>query len=146
MMNIIRLNNADNVVVASSDIAIGTEIERENVSASTDVPSGHKVATTTIAKGDAVRKYDQIIGFATTDIQPGDHVHSHNLEFGEFERNYDLGASTEQTDMVPESDRATFQGYVRTDGSMGTRNYVGVLASVNCSNWSPWPGNAPPTV
>ena len=134
MVNSIRLNAADNVVVASGDILSGTDIGGEGVSATSDILRGHKVATVAIGRGDAVRKYDQIIGFATVDIQPGDHVHSHNLAFGEFERDYAFGEGAEQTQFVPENDRATFQGYVRADGSIGTRNYVGVLASVNCSN------------
>jgi len=132
--NVIRLNGADNVVVVSADIAAGTAIEGEGVAASADIPRGHKVATAAVAKGDAVRKYDQIIGFATTDIAPGDHVHSHNLQFGEFERDYAFSEGAEPTAYVPESERATFQGYVRENGRVGTRNYVGVLASVNCSN------------
>lgn len=134
MANTIRLNTADNVVVAAAELGAGTVIEGESVSAVTDIPRGHKVATAAVAKGDAVRKYDQIIGFATADIQPGDHVHSHNLQFGEFERDYAFGEGAEKTAYVAEADQATFQGYVRPDGRVGTRNYVGVLASVNCSN------------
>jgi len=134
MSNIIRLNAADNVVVASADLTADVVLEGEDVTVTTDIVRGHKVATAAIAKGDAVRKYDQIIGFATADIAPGDHVHSHNLEFGEFARDYAFGEGAERTEYVPEAERATFQGYVREDGRVGTRNYVGVLASVNCSN------------
>ncbi|PHS78732.1 MAG: galactonate dehydratase [Rhodospirillaceae bacterium] len=134
MAKTIRLNGADNVVVAAMDMTAGVKIEDASVTVNGDVPRGHKIATASIASGEAVRKYDQIIGFATMDIQPGDHVHSHNLKFGEFERDYAFGEGAEPTQMVPESERATFQGYVREDGGIGTRNYVGILASVNCSN------------
>ncbi len=134
MANVIRLNLQDNVVVASLDIARGEPVHGEGVSALSDIPRGHKVATTPIGSGTAVLKYGQIIGFATRDIAPGDHVHSHNLAFGEFERDYAIGRGAAQTDYVPTDECATFDGYVRADGRVGTRNYVGVLASVNCSN------------
>jgi len=134
MSNTVRLNAADNVVVAFADLSAETSLDGEDVTVTADIARGHKVATAAISKGDAVRKYDQIIGFATADIAPGDHVHSHNLEFGEFARDYAFGEGAEKTEYVPESERATFQGYVREDGRVGTRNYVGVLASVNCSN------------
>lgn len=88
MTNVTRLNAADNVVVAATDISAGSQVDGEGLSARGDIARGHKIATGAITKGDAVRKYDQIIGFATADIQIGDHVHSHNLEFGEFARDY----------------------------------------------------------
>ncbi|MBL4615842.1 MAG: UxaA family hydrolase, partial [Magnetovibrio sp.] len=134
MTNVTRLNAADNVVVAAADLSAGCALGGEGVSAISDIPRGHKIATTAIAKGDAVRKYDQIIGFATADIAAGDHVHSHNLEFGEFARDYAFGEGALETDYVAKADRATFEGYVREDGKVGTRNYVGILASVNCSS------------
>lgn len=128
----IRLNAVDNVVVARADLAPGTPVE--SVTTTGAVPRGHKVATTAIARGAAVRKYNQIIGFATADIRPGEHVHSHNAEFGDFDRDYAFGADARPTEFVAEKDRARFQGYVRAGGKVGTRNFVGVLASVNCSN------------
>jgi altronate hydrolase len=97
------------------------------------VPTGHKVATRAIAAGEPVRKYDQIIGFASRDIAPGEHVHVHNLEMGDFARDYAIGTEVRPTDMVAEDERATFMGLVREDGRVATRNYVGVLSTVNCS-------------
>jgi altronate hydrolase len=98
-----------------------------------DVPAGHKIATAEIAAGEPVRKYNQIIGFATGAIRPGDHVHTHNVAFQMFERDYAVGADVTPTQYVPESERATFQGIVRADGKVATRNYLGILTSVNCS-------------
>ena len=94
---------------------------------------GHKLAVAPVAVGEPVRKYNQIIGFATVPIEPGDHVHTHNVEFKAFERDYAFGADVVKTPMVPESERATFQGIVRADGRVATRNYIGILTSVNCS-------------
>jgi altronate hydrolase len=128
----IRLSAADNVVVARADLATGTPVE--GLTTTNAVPRGHKVATAAIVKGNAVRKYDQIIGFATADIRPGEHVHTHNTEFGDFDRDYAFGVDARPTDFLKEAERASFQGYVRANGRIGTRNFVGVLASVNCSN------------
>ena len=88
----IRLNRADNVAVARVDLAAGTEISEEKTTCRDQIPSGHKVAAAVIQAGEAVRKYDQIIGFASRDIQPGEHVHTHNLEIKAFDRNYAIGA------------------------------------------------------
>jgi altronate hydrolase len=127
----VRLHEADNVVVATRDLQEGESADGLTVRAG--VPRGHKVAVTPIAHGAPVRKYNQIIGFATAPIEPGDHVHTHNVEFRAFERDYALGVDVVETPMVPEGERATFQGIVRADGRVATRNYIGILTSVNCS-------------
>src|SRR5690349_11294137 len=129
----IRLNRADNVVVARVDLLPGTRIEDEVLATTAHVPPGHKVATEPVRKGEPVRKYGQIIGFATADIVPGEHVHTHNLAMGDFARDYAFCADYEPTRYIPEEARATFQGIVRKDGRVATRNYLGVLTSVNCS-------------
>lgn len=130
---IIRLAPTDNVVVAREALAAGSVLEGEGVTLVQTVPAGHKVATAAIAKGEAVRKYGQIIGFATADIRPGQHVHLHNLGMGSFDRDYAFGVDCRDPGMVPEAERATFEGYVRADGRVGTRNYLAVISTVNCS-------------
>ncbi|MBT5664616.1 MAG: altronate dehydratase [Rhodospirillaceae bacterium] len=127
----IRLNLADNVVVARAEILNGVEIPGEMVTSRNPIPAGHKLATADIAKGQAVRKYNQIIGFATTDIAVGEHVHVHNIAMQDFDRDYAFCAEARQTEVVAAP--ATFQGYIRPDGRVGTRNYIGILTSVNCS-------------
>ena len=129
----IRLHGNDNVVVARDDIAEGSTVAGEAVDAKAMVPAGHKIATQAIAKDEPVRKYDQIIGFASADINPGDHVHTHNVMVKDFDRDYMFGADVTPVDFVPEHERATFQGIRRPDGRIATRNYIGVLTSVNCS-------------
>ncbi len=130
---VIRLHENDNLVVAGSDLASGTPVENGTVRCREPIAAGHKVATRPIAAGDAVRKYDQIIGFATIDIAPGRHIHTHNCAMGEFERDYAIGTEAKTSEFIPEAERATFQGFVRGDGRVGTRNYIGVLTTVNCS-------------
>ncbi|MGP1397961.1 MAG: UxaA family hydrolase [Inquilinaceae bacterium] len=129
----VRLHAQDNVVVARLALLPETGIPGEGVVCRVQIPAGHKVATAAIPQGQPVRKYNQIIGFATTDIAPGDHVHTHNVEMRDFERDYAIGSDARPTDMVPEAERATFEGFVRANGTVGTRNYVGILTSVNCS-------------
>jgi len=129
----IRLNSDDNVVVAIRDLNAGTAIENEGTLTQDAVPAGHKVATHPIGKGEYIYKYGQIIGVATMAIQPGEHVHTHNLEISEYSRDYAIGPDAKPTDKIPDPEQATFNGIVREDGQVATRNYIGVLPSVACS-------------
>ncbi len=129
----IRLAAADNVVVARRNIAPGTQIAAEGVTAEGGLPQGHKMATKAIAEGEAIRKYNQIIGFATGPIAAGEHVHEHNCAMQDFARDYDFCADARPVPLIEESARRSFAGYRRATGRVGTRNYIGVLTSVNCS-------------
>ncbi|AIO36379.1 UxaA family hydrolase [Burkholderia pseudomultivorans] len=129
----IRLNPADDVVVAVEQLVGGTRLDDEGVTVAGLIPAGHKVATRAIDAGAPVRRYGQIIGFASQPIRPGQHVHTHNLDMGEFARDYAFGEGTRETDFVPDAQRAVFDGIVRDDGRVATRNYIGILTSVNCS-------------
>ena len=129
----IRLSPADNVVVAAVELPHGTEIKMEAVICRSHIPPGHKVATKTIHTGEPVRKYNQIIGFAVCSIEQGDHVHTHNLKMNEFSRDYAIGTDARPTSYVSEGAQMSFDGIVRADGRVATRNFIGVLATVNCS-------------
>jgi altronate hydrolase len=129
----VRLHPADNVVLARVEILPGTGIPGEGVATRDRIPAGHKIAVRAIPEGEAVRRYNQVIGFATETIEPGSHVHVQNVGLHGFERDYAFGKDAHPTDYVPEAERATFQGYVRANGKVGTRNYIGILTSVNCS-------------
>ncbi|HET6520539.1 MAG TPA: altronate dehydratase family protein [Geminicoccaceae bacterium] len=129
----VRLSAEDNVVVARKPLPAGTELPGENVICAADIPAGHKVATIGIARGEPVRRYGQIIGFASADIAPGAHVHVHNVEMHDFARDYAFCRDAGPTEYVPEGERASFMGYRRANGRVGTRNFIGVLTSVNCS-------------
>lgn len=130
---VIRLDPADNVVVARIDIPAGTDIPAEGVTAQQDVPMGHKVATRAIPKGEAIRKYDTIIGFAAEDLPPGTWLHSHNVSFDDVPKDYRHGEDYVPTELLPPEQRGTFLGYPRADGRVGTRNYIGIFITVNCS-------------
>jgi altronate hydrolase len=130
---IIRLHPNDNVVVARVDVPIGTTVPSENFTSRSQVPAGYKIAARKILKGDPILKYSVTVGFANADIEPGTMVHSHNTEFREFDRDYAHASEFKPVLMVPEAERATFQGYVRPNGKVGTRNFIGILSTVNCS-------------
>ena len=129
----VRLHDRDNIVIARADLGIGVRIEAESITSRSQVGAGHKIASAKIAKGDAIRKYGVTIGFAATDIEPGTLIHSHNLEFRETERDYAYARDYVPVQMIPEAERASFMGIVRDNGQIGTRNYIGVISTVNCS-------------
>ena len=128
----IRLHSADDVVIARSQLVGGTAVEHITVRGL--VPAGHKIAMRAIATGEPVRRYNQIIGFASRPIAPGEHVHTQNLDMGpakgDFARDHAFGADVKPG---PARREASFMGIRRADGRVATRNYIGVLTSVNCS-------------
>ena len=129
----IKLHPEDNVWVALNELAPDAIIEKPHIIARDRIPAGHKVARRKIDKGSPIIKYGQIIGFAAKRISPGDHVHTHNTAISSFTRDYDIGADARPTSMCSENDRATFEGIVRPNGQVATRNYIGILATVSCS-------------
>jgi altronate hydrolase len=128
----LRLNPIDPVVVAIRDIPAG-ETVLGNVRAAEPITKGHKIAVEPIAVGQPVRKFGQIIGNATKPISPGQHVHVHNVEFRPSAADHTIGSDRRNVMPLAESEAATFQGILRADGSVATRNYIGVLTTVNCS-------------
>ena len=132
---LIRLHGNDNVLIAKSPLGLGQRIDIDGaaIRLRAQIPPGHKVAIGAIARGAPVRKYDTVIGFATRDIEAGDHVHAHNIELREYDRDPGFGLDVRPVAYVPEAERATFMGIVREDGQVGTRNFIGLFSSVNCS-------------
>lgn len=129
--NAIRLDAQDNVVTAIRALELGAKVE--GVTTNGLIPRGHKIATVAMPRGSEVRKYAQIIGYASADIARGDHVHTHNVEFRNTEGHYEFSTDLRPVRMVADADRDTFMGIRRANGSVGTRNYIAVLTSVNCS-------------
>ena len=127
----LSLNAKDNVIVAVDAIPAG--VTSRGVEAAARIPKGHKMAARPVAKGEPVLKFGQIIGFASQDIRPGEHVHTHNCSFAAFERDYAFAEAARNEEKLPAAEQATFEGYRRANGRSGTRNYIGVVTSVNCS-------------
>jgi len=127
---VIRLHPDDGVLIARASLPPGTVVA-DGVSTVERIPSGHKVAIKPFAVGEPVIRYGQIIGFATQAIAPGQHVHVQNIGMGDFAKDYAYCADVKPT---PNFDLpATFEGIRRPDGRVATRNYIGILTSVNCS-------------
>lgn len=128
-----RLHPTDNVVVAGGNFEAGQPIEGCPVVPTQFVLSGHKMAVEAIAQGERVIKFGQVIGQATSEIAPGQHVHEHNLGMSAHRNDYAFAEDAQPTKFLPEAKRETFMGFLRGDGKVGTRNYVGIVSSVNCS-------------
>lgn len=126
---VIRLNPLDNVLIARQALPQGLRLDAEAITVRQPIPSGHKLATERVEQGQPLRRYGQIIGFASQAIDAGDHVHVHNVQMGDFARDYAFGVDTRSQP----GREAQFQGIVRADGRVATRNYIGILTSVNCS-------------
>lgn len=125
----------DHVAIATRDLAAGETliIGGRDVTTLEPIARGHKVLVQPRESGDAVLRYGQIIGFASQAIRTGQHVHTHNLDFKAVERDYAFGEGVRRVALLPEEERSTFEGIVRADGRVATRNYIGILTTVNCS-------------
>jgi altronate hydrolase len=134
----VLLAPGDDVAIAKEMLAPGTLLVTAGVQVRVlqAVPPGHKVALRSVPDGAPIHRYGQIIGFASEAIEAGAHVHSHNLTVGDgpLRLDYSVGEGCEPVELVQEDGRRTFLGFRRPDGRVGTRNYVAVLASVNCSS------------
>ncbi|WP_172327947.1 UxaA family hydrolase [Mangrovicoccus sp. HB161399] len=126
----LHLHSGDNVLVALRAVPAGMALPG-GLSAAEPIPAGHKIARTAIAPGEAVRKYGQIIGAATQPIAPGAHVHVQNLGMGAHKQDYGFGSAARA--LPPAESAAGFFGYRRPSGRIGTRNYIGILTTVNCA-------------
>ena len=126
----IRLHPDDGVLIARSTLLEETEVA-PGVTTRERIPAGHKVAIRPLVPGEPIHRYGQIIGFATQPIAPGQHVHVHNCGMGDFAKDYAYTQDARPTAMANE--HLTFQGIRRPDGRIATRNYIGILTSVNCS-------------
>lgn len=140
----IVLREEDDVAIAKEKLAAGTVLRLNGaaIQLRQDVPPGHKIALRSLQQDAPVRRYGQVIGFATDDIKPGDWVHSHNLGMGKangthaqggLKVEYEFCTEVKPVDYVPAEQMRTFMGFRRPDGRVGTRNYVALISTVNCA-------------
>lgn len=136
----VHLHPEDNVAIARVPLQPGTVLllggkgqRPTQVQVHHLIPAGHKLAIRQIPAGACVRRYGHIIGAAKQTIGAGEHVHSHNLGLGELTLDYAFGVDARLVRLAPSPERRTFLGYKRADGRVGTRNYIAVISTVNCS-------------
>lgn len=131
----LQLRATDDVAVIKRSVRAGTELFNDSIrlTVGRDIPAGHKIALASITDGAPVKKYGQVIGFARGNIAAGDHVHTHNLAMKDFSRDYQFCADARPVDFYPAEKTRQFHGYARPGGHVGTRNYIAVISSVNCS-------------
>ncbi len=131
----LRLHPADNVAVLKRPLKTGTPLAGDTlrIIAAQPIPAGHKLALSEVTEGQPVIKYGQIIGFARSRIAPGEHVHVHNLAAKDFSRDCQIGSDVRPVNYYPPEQQRFFPGYARAGGRVGTRNYLAVISSVNCS-------------
>src|SRR5687768_15035649 len=132
----IVLKPEDDVAVAKAPLDAGAVLDDggDRIEVRQPIKPGHKLARRAVRRGDVVRRYGQVIGFATADIAVGEHVHSHNLDIGELSADrYEIGVDVKPVDFYPADRMRYFDGYKREDGRVGTRNYVAIISGVNCS-------------
>jgi len=130
----IQLHPDDNIAVARVPLSPGQKLEVDGtaITLADPVPAGHKVALRNIATGEPIIRYGQVMGRASTNIQPGQHVHVHNVGFEELVFDYQFPSGEVAFPPAPAS-MPTFMGYQRSDGRVGTRNYIAVVAASNCA-------------
>ena len=129
--NIICLHDDDNVIIALKKIATNEALDGFEWTPNEAIKQGHKIAVKNLAIDENVLRYGQIIGQTKQAIKQGDHIHTHNLEMGEHKQDYAFAADYKALPLA--TDQRTFMGYKRADGGVGTRNYLGIITTVNCA-------------
>lgn len=135
--DLIQLASSDSVAVARRGLKLGqpasTSLQGPALTTRDRIPPLHKIALVDHPDGAPIRKYGQIIGFARGPIAAGSHVHTHNVTLGEFTRDHAFGVDCHELPPLAPGEARTFQGFPRPGGRAGTRNYIAVLSTVNCS-------------
>ena len=136
----IHLHPNDNVAIAKIALHPGMDIgvrlssgEQQKLTITRDIPPGHKVSLKHLRQGDIVRRYGEVIGTASETVTPGEHIHTHNLAIAYSLEEQVLVTQANPVIPVTESEQRTFLGFPRPDGKVGTRNFIAVIANVNCS-------------
>ncbi|MGJ8556793.1 MAG: UxaA family hydrolase, partial [Sulfitobacter geojensis] len=127
------LEAGDNIIVATGDIEEGTQLLEHGITVNHQTPQGHKIAIRNIQSGAPILKFGTVIGYAAQNIAPGDWLHSHNIRFDAVDKDYAFARDYKPTAILPKAERARFMGIRRANGQVGTRNYIGLFVTVNCS-------------
>ena len=129
----IILNKTDNIVIALNNMNAGDYLKGYDLKIDAPILSGQKIANVDIPKDGPIYKYGTIIGFADSDICKGQVLINSNIKFKEFSREHDYCSKYKPTMFANSSTQRTFMGFRRKDGRVGTRNFIAVVSTVNCS-------------
>ncbi|SNT31573.1 UxaA family hydrolase [Tropicimonas sediminicola] len=130
----IILHETDTIAILPSGARAGEDPLGIGAPLAAPVRAGHKLARRDHAVGEAILKFGQIIGRASEEIPAGAHVHSHNCAFSDHEQDYRIGGDLEASKAaIPALEGRSFLGYRRANGQVGTRNFIALCATVNCS-------------
>lgn len=130
---VMLLAQGDNIVVTTQSVSRNAVLANHNITANHDTPQGHKIAIRPIQQGAPILKFETVIGYAAEDIAAGDWLHSHNIKFDAVDKDYAFARDYVPTQILPPDQRAQFMGIQRANGRVGTRNYIGLFVTVNCS-------------
>lgn len=134
MTDLIRLHSIDNVLIAAANFTKDADPLATGRPLGVAIGAGHKIAADYIEKGAEVIKFGVSIGFASQSIEAGSHVHTHNCVFAPHSNKIPIGSAlNEALAAIPQMEPRSFQGFKRADGSVGTRNMIALVATVNCS-------------
>ncbi|TCT12224.1 galactarate dehydratase [Natranaerovirga pectinivora] len=130
---LIKVHPNDNVevVVSPEGVLAGTVIY-DNLTAIEDIPESHKIALIDFKAGDKIIRYDKIIGYANEPIPKGSWIDEHKLTLPVAPPLEELPVATKVPDPLPPLEGYTFLGYPNPDGSVGTKNMLGITTSVQC--------------
>jgi len=129
----VRIHAADNVgvVVNAEGVQAGAEFA-SGLKAAEAIPPSHKIALVDLEEGDAILRYGTPIGYANQQIRQGEWVREDAMRMPEAPPLDELPLSTAVPAELPPLEGMTFEGYRNPDGSVGTRNILGITTTVQC--------------
>ncbi len=130
---VITVSESDNVGVVANLGGLPKDAEIPGgITLKEFVPMGHKIALTNLNEGDKIIRYGTVIGYANKTIAVGEWVNEHNMKMPEAPDLKSIPISDTKTIELEPLEGYTFLGYRNSDGSVGTKNILGISTSVQC--------------
>lgn len=135
MKRFLKINQKDNVIVALTDLIKGETIldDDKEIILKQDVTRGHKIAIDKINQNQNIFKYGFPIGHAIKEIAKGELVHTNNAKTNLSGAEHYI-FNQHLSENPYKNENLTFNGYVREDGNVGTRNEIWIVPTVGCVN------------
>ena len=133
LLNALCLHDNDNILITLKNLNSGMVLNEYGITMDAPALSGQKIARFDIEKDDPIIKYGTVIGFADSNIKKGQVLTNKNVLFKEFNREHNYCSKYKPTNYIENNLQKSFMGYKRQDGRVGTRNYIAIVSTVNCS-------------